>query len=166
MNLGLSKDLKIEFPDIVPIKRPLVTINPKIETDCIVGFAEGEGCFFIKLAKNIINSKYQITSGFQITQYNRDVELITNLTTIFGCGRVERHYAGPALNFIVTKLTDLNQKIIPFFEKNSLKGSKFKNFLDFCKVVELINNKSHLTENGLEEILKIKSGMNSLRKNI
>jgi hypothetical protein len=32
--------------------------------------------------------------------------------------------------------------------------------MDFCKVVELMKNKAHLTSEGLEDIRKIKSRMN------
>jgi hypothetical protein len=35
--------------------------------------------------------------------------------------------------------------------------------MDFGKVVELMKNKAHLTSEGLEEIRKIKSGMNTGR---
>jgi len=38
------------------------------------------------------------------------------------------------------------------------------NYLDFCKVAELMNEKAHLTEEGLEAIRKIKAGMNTGRK--
>jgi hypothetical protein len=34
---------------------------------------------------------------------------------------------------------------------------------DFCKVAELMKNKAHLTQEGLNQILKIKDGMNKGR---
>jgi hypothetical protein len=37
-------------------------------------------------------------------------------------------------------------------------------FIDFCKIAELLKNKAHLTEQGLDLILKIKNGMNKGRK--
>jgi hypothetical protein len=33
-------------------------------------------------------------------------------------------------------------------------------FNDFCKIADLMQNKSHLTPDGLEQIRQIKSGMN------
>jgi hypothetical protein len=40
---------------------------------------------------------------------------------------------------------------------------KIKDFEDFSEVVKLIESKAHLTEEGLEKINEIRSGMNSLR---
>ena len=42
-------------------------------------------------------------------------------------------------------------------------GSKLQDFLDFKCIVKLMASKSHLTPEGLNEIKKIKSRMNSLR---
>jgi hypothetical protein len=43
-------------------------------------------------------------------------------------------------------------------------GAKALDFLDFCKAIDLINKKEHLTKEGLNKIIKIKSDMNSNRK--
>ena len=44
--------------------------------------------------------------------------------------------------------------------KNIHFGFKKENYLDFKKVSELMENKAHLTLEGLEKIKQIKSGMN------
>jgi hypothetical protein len=62
---------------------------------------------------------------------------------------------------VVTNLTDVINILLPIFSKYPLQGTKKLNFQDFCKVVELMQNKAHLTSEGLEEIRKIKSGMNT-----
>jgi pentatricopeptide repeat protein len=66
---------------------------------------------------------------------------MNSLVTFFGCGRVEPYYLGSAVNFVVTKFSDITEKIIPFFDKYPLRGSKAKDFSDFCKVVELMKKK-------------------------
>jgi hypothetical protein len=43
-------------------------------------------------------------------------------------------------------------------------GDKVRNFEDFKKVSNLITKKSHLTKEGLDKILTIKSNMNFNRK--
>jgi hypothetical protein len=78
----------------------------------------------------------------------------------FNCGRVYR--SKEAFTFQVTKFSDLNKKIIPFFVKYPIKGIKARDFED-CKVAELMQNKVHLTKEGLELICKIKAGMNTGR---
>jgi hypothetical protein len=42
-------------------------------------------------------------------------------------------------------------------------GVKVLDFLSFCKVVELMHNRMHLTEQGLEQIRSIQSEMNKKR---
>ena len=64
----------------------------------------------------------------------------------------------------LTKFSDINNIIIPFFEKNPLLGIKKLDFLDWCKIAKIINDRSHLTLEGLDLIRKIKSGMNTGRK--
>jgi hypothetical protein len=39
-------------------------------------------------------------------------------------------------------------------------------FADFCRVVDLMAKKAHLTQEGLNQILFIKSGMNTARDNL
>jgi hypothetical protein len=53
--------------------------------------------------------------------------------------------------------------VIPIFEEFKLHGVKSKNFEDFKKVALLMKNKVHLTREGLDEIKKIKGGMNKNR---
>jgi hypothetical protein len=63
-------------------------------------------------------------------------------------------------------LSDIVEKIIPFFNKYQLEGAKALDFADFCKVAELMKNKDHLNQVGLEQIRKIKVGMNTGRQNV
>ena len=80
---------------------------------------------------------------FQITQHSRDEQLMITLIKYFDCGRVYKNIN--TFEFHVTKLSDLNEKIIPFFTNYPILGVKSKDFEDFCKVAELMNNKKHLT---------------------
>jgi hypothetical protein len=59
----------------------------------------------------------------------------------------------------------LTEKIIPFFNKYPILGVKNQDFKDFCRVVSLIKEKKHKTPLGLDEILKLKAGMNLDRLN-
>ena len=54
--------------------------------------------------------------------------------------------------------------IIPFFNLYPLFGAKALNLADFIKVVDILKTKGHLTDAGMEIILKIKAGMNRGRK--
>lgn len=80
----------------------------------------------------------------------------------FECGNLLKKRE--TVHFTITKFTDLTQKIIPFFKKYSVLGVKSKDFADWCQAADLIKNKAHLTAEGLDQIRKIKAGMNKGRK--
>lgn len=80
----------------------------------------------------------------------------------FECGNLLKKRE--TVHFTITKFTDLTQKIIPFFKKYSVLGVKYKDFADWCQAADLIKNKAHLTAEGLDQIRKIKAGMNKGRK--
>jgi hypothetical protein len=63
----------------------------------------------------------------------------------------------------VYKFKDIYNKIIPLFNKYNIKGVKSFDFKDFCKIAKLVNEKTHLTIKGSNEILKIKLNMNKGR---
>jgi hypothetical protein len=46
LNLGLSGELKEAFPNVVPVKRPLVEDQVIRDSQWLAGFTSGEGCFF------------------------------------------------------------------------------------------------------------------------
>lgn len=165
INKGLSKTLKQAFPDVKPIELPSSvtefttqpeTINPYWAT----GFTEGEGCFFVIIHENKAKGYFAVRIGYQLTQHIRDFLLIKSLKYFFKCGRTEPSRKA-AISFRVTKTNDNLEKIVPFFEKYPLLGSKSKDFKDWVEVSKLIASKAHLTPEGLNKIKKIKSGMNS-----
>ena len=105
---------------------------------------------------------YYVRLEFKITQHIRDEKLFISFIAFFNCGRISKR--GEAIDFLVTKLKDLEEKIIPFFKKHPIRGVKALDFADFCDVAEMIKLKKHLTEEGLERIRKKKAGMNRGRK--
>lgn len=98
---------------------------------------------------------------FKLTQHDRDEQLIRSLTEYFNCGNVI--LARKAVEYRVEKFSDLTGKIIPLFTNYPILGVKSKDFQDFCIIAELMKEKKHLTREGLEQIRKIKAGMNSGR---
>lgn len=163
MNKGLSLQLKAAFPAVEPVPRPTVELKRPLTPDWLAGFVDGEGCFLV----NIQNSPThrlgcKVELRFQVTQHSRDILLMESLVGYLDCGKVFR--AREAVDFVVTKFSDLSEKIIPLFEKYPLQGAKSQDLLDFKIIAKLMKNKAHLTKEGVEEIRTIKSGMNSQRK--
>lgn len=107
--------------------------------------------------------KQAVSLKFILTQHLRDEELMRSFITILGCGRYIPRSTRAYGEFVVEKWTDINKKIIPLFENHKLFGIKRNDFEDFKKVANLMENKSHLTLDGLNEIKIIKSSMNKTR---
>jgi len=120
----------------------------------------GTGCFHVE-----INQQGNCKLRFTITQHSKDIFLLENLRKIFNCGAVRgRSLKSSVLDLKVSKFSDIYDKVLPIFSKYPLRGAKKKDFQDFYKVAELIYNKEHLTEQGLSQIRKLKSGMNRGRE--
>lgn len=100
---------------------------------------------------------------FQLSQHVRDEQLVKSFIDYFQCGHVGIRKDG-IVYFRVSKFYDIIEKIIPFFKKYPVIGEKSKDFADWCEVAELMKNRAHLTAEGLENIKKIKAGMNRGRK--
>ena len=94
----------------------------------------------------------------------KDKSLINSFITYLNCGYIVYNNNG-ICTFIITKLEDIINIIIPFFEKNPVLGNKALDYADFKKVAGLMKHKAHLNETGLVEIISIKSGMNRGRAN-
>ena len=127
----------------------------------LAGFTSAEGCFLVivKPSKTIYLG-YQTFLRFQITQHTRDKFLLTNIKKYLGCGRLREGKNVKFLDIEVQKLSDINDKIIPFFNKYPILGVKALDFADFSKVADLMKDKNHLNQKGLDKIRKIKAGMN------
>jgi hypothetical protein len=98
---------------------------------------------------------------FSIAQHSRDKLLLSKISEYLGCGYIPKGLTRPdGAEFVVYKFSDISEKIIPFFQNYLLQGVKLSDFNDFCKIADLMKNKSHLTPEGLEQIHQIKSGMN------
>jgi hypothetical protein len=161
LNLGLSDSLKVAFPNIIPVSRPQVKLQKIPNPNWLAGFISGEGCFLVNLFKSLsCKFGFQVKLEFSVSQNSRDSELLGSFSSYLGCGNVSLSSTANAVNFRVTGIADLTDKILPFFFKYPIEGVKAKDFDDFCKVAELMRSKVHLTSDGLEQIRKIKSGMN------
>jgi hypothetical protein len=68
-----------------------------------------------------------------------------------------------SVSLYIRRFSDIVNIIIPFFEKHPILGVKSLDFADFKKVVEIVQNKGHLTSSGFESIQKINSTMNLRR---
>lgn len=164
LNNGLSNDLSIAFPDIVPALRPETSL-PKIkDPSWLAGFTDAEGCFSVVRFKSPTSKHGEaIKLSFILTQSIRDEYLMKSLIEYLGCGNTSLDSRG-TIEFKVTNFSSIRDIIIPFFNKYRLQGNKNLDFSDFSEVVILMEKKSHLTKEGLDKIKIIQNRMNTNRK--
>lgn len=162
MNTGLSDSLKVNFSNVLPVPRPVVSFEGIPHLNWLTGFVDGEGYFYVKLVENKNSSTgFSVGLVFSISQHARDEVLLTKFIDYLGCGKIERASARPnGVTFVVYKFLDIKEKVIPFFQSYPLQGIKFMDYQDFVKVANIMENKGHLTLEGLKKIKSLRSGMN------
>jgi hypothetical protein len=132
----------------------------KLQTQWIVGFTDGEGCFFIGINKNsTMKQGLQILPEFTIVQHKKNIQTLYALKDYFQCGVVRTNH-GDRMCYRVRGQKNLVNQILPFFEKHPLKTTKQIDFKKFRRVVLMIEQKQHLNEDGISKIRKIKNCMN------
>ena len=132
----------------------------------ITGFTDGEGCFTISVINNP-TTKFgkQIFPEFVITQGAKSLKTLQLINRFFNCGntflnkRYDNHNEH-LYRYCVRSISDLKDKIIPFFEKFPLRTYKKNNFLIFKGVINLMSKKEHLKEKGWKKIIKLASQTN------
>jgi hypothetical protein len=168
LNKGLADRLKLAFPNIKPVVRPEIPIFSFLQATNLsninhwmAGFVSGEGCFFIHTSKSKTHKLgISVALNFFVVQNIRDSYLLASFAKIFGCGSFNIVEKSGIINFSVRNISDITDKIIPFFEEYNIQGVKAKDFNDFKEASVLMKSKLHLTKEGLDKILLIKSRMN------
>lgn len=169
INKGLPEKLKEAFPDVIPSLRPQISktsLDP-YSLDVkhwVAGFVTAEGCFYIKTSKSKTHKLgIGVALNFNVAQSIRDAYLLESLKQVFGCGSFYIAEKSGVGNFVVTNSSEIIDKIIPFFEEYPIMGAKGEDFRDFKEASVLLKSKAHLTKEGLEKIISIKSRMNFKR---
>ncbi len=132
----------------------------------IVGFTDGEGCFAVSINKNSTTKfGYQIFPEFVITQGEKSKDSLDAIQRYFGCGKIyiNRRYDNHRehiYRYCVRSMKELSEVIIPFFQRYPLQTGKRKDFELFVKVIGLMQERKHLTQDGFKKIVQIKSQTN------
>ena len=136
----------------------------KLDAHWVVGFIDGEGCFYVGVNPHPeMSAQFQVLPEFVVVQHQRDIQLLHALKDFFGCGVVRRNH-GERMAYRVRGLKQLEENIVPFFEKHPLKSVKRVSFLKFRDVLRLMKNAEHLNAQGIEKIRQIASTMNRGRE--
>ena len=138
----------------------------------IVGFADGEGCFSVSIFKNsTTKSGVQVFPEFVITQGEKSLNTLEDLQRYFNCGNIyinrrSDNHRENLYRYCVRSMKDLEDNIVPFFNKYQLKTAKNNDFVIFCKILILLKGKEHLNKSGLDNIKSLASTMNRRKTRI
>lgn len=156
---GITSELKSIFK-FYPIKLPVYNPDLKIlNYYWLSGFINTDGSFFFNIGK-------YITASITISQSINSYKLMKGLIDFLGKGNLSKPHLsktrGRVLDINISKFNDVLY-LTEQLKFTKLYGAKYLDFLDFCKGVELIKNKNHLSEEGKNKIIDLKKGMNQRR---
>ena len=136
-----------------------------LQKDWISGFIDGEGCFNISITKHPgVKVGYNVQLKMHVTQHINSVNVLYAMKEFFKCGSMVVHNKlADRMRYQITAIAEIQNVLIPFLEEHPLLTSKFLNYLDFKKAVDLVSNKKHLTLEGIEQLRILAKGMNTGR---
>jgi hypothetical protein len=133
--------------------------NNKLDPNYVTGFTDGEGCFYIGISPdNKSSSNFRIKLSFQIGLHEKDKDLLDLIKSYFGVGKVSK-LASNSVLYRVSSIDEL-KVIIDHFDRYPLITYKYKDYLLFKQAFELLQNKEHLSIEGLRKIVSIKASIN------
>ncbi len=139
----------------------------KINPYYITGLSDAESTFVISVyKKKDTKTKWQVQPVFAIYLDEKDIDLLKSIQFFFGVGVVVSRKATNSVMYSVNSLKDLTNVIIPHFCKFPLLTKKGVDFLLFKSAVNIIEQRKHLTVEGLNQIVSIRAAMNKGLTNV
>ena len=165
MGFERSYQIKIPSKQLNINKRNFSTLinHSKLNPWFVTGFSEAESSFGVSIYidKRIKGRLgWAVKPSFQISLNSKDINLLLKLQEFFDCGVIVNKNTRNESSFRVNSLQDLTNFIIPHFSNYPLLSQKAADFILFAKIVKLINNKVHLNEDGLQQLINLRASMN------
>jgi hypothetical protein len=165
---GFERSYPIKIPSkqltiiISTCQRQIFKLNPWFVT----GFTDAEGTFTVVIVKNNnLKVGWRILPKYQICLHARDYELLLHIQQFFGgIGYIHKPKTGNNKNlayYTVSNVKELTNVIIPHFMNYTLLTQKAEDFRWFKTIVEGLYNKTHITIEGLQEIINLKASLNN-----
>ena len=125
----------------------------------LAGFTDGEGSFNVSFRpRSDYKLPWKVSLCFNISQ--RDEVILALFKRHLGCGTMRQRQDG-VWYYEVNNFTAIVENVIPFFERfGFLSAKKKRDFSKFKQLAEMMRQGYHLTQKGIEEILKVRLTMN------
>ena len=132
----------------------------------VVGFVDGEGCFSCPIFRNQKTTLgWQVQPSFTVVQGASSRDVLEDLVKHFGCGKVyvnrrDDNRREDLSRYYVSRFQDLRDIIVPYFLDHPLRTSKRHNFDKFARIIDMMDQRVHLTVEGIVRIAEISQTMN------
>ena len=132
-----------------------------IHPRALSGLIDGEGSFCVIVDKQKTRKLgWRVELKFHLGLHIKDLNILYTLQeSLGGIGAIYLKQKRDLADFTIFSNKDLN-KLILFLEKYPIITKKAADYILFKQVLELVNNKDHLTVEGLNQIINIKASMN------
>lgn len=137
----------------------------KLNPNYIAGFIDGEGCFAISIGRHkTLKNRAEVKLEFEIELRADDKPILERIRETLGCGNIydlnyDRYGWAPHVKYKISKLSDLQERLIPFLRKYPLQAKKRDSFAIFCRAVRLVSLKKHLTVKGIQTFRMLQDKM-------
>nr|YP_010437016.1 hypothetical protein NQY40_mgp04 [Ulva meridionalis]UTA96490.1 hypothetical protein [Ulva meridionalis]UTA96550.1 hypothetical protein [Ulva meridionalis]UTA96608.1 hypothetical protein [Ulva meridionalis]UTA96660.1 hypothetical protein [Ulva meridionalis]UTA96712.1 hypothetical protein [Ulva meridionalis] len=152
-------------------KLPINT-NSVSEDPWLAGFIDADGSFGIRYTKKLPGRKRRVSCRFRLEQrmsdpktnqsYRNVLTLIANYLCTRLSTRIQRSTGKTYYKIEVSSLVGI-VILINYLNNYTLLTAKLLDYNDWYKVAQHVINKTHYTENGLDEIAAIKDAINRNR---
>lgn len=141
----------------------------KLPSDYISGLTDGEGCFALKFRRDIRHERkgspvyYYWSVEFAILLDQKDLPLLELVQKTLECGKISISKRGAA-RYSVSRFLDLEQRIVPFFEKHRLYGKKWEDFKLWGDAVSIIVSASQNKKFKVQKVEFSRDNLDRLEK--
>ena len=125
----------------------------------LAGFADGEGSFNVSFRPRAdYRLPWKVSLCFNVSQ--REKPILSQFKRHLGCGTLRQRKDG-VWYYEVNNLNAILENVIPFFKRfHFLSAKKKRDFAKFVSIAGIMRQGRHMTRDGIEEILQIRSDMN------
>lgn len=103
---------------------------------------------------------WRIQPFFQIKLNVRDLDILYRIKEFFG-GAGSITFEKNSAKFIITKLSDIVEKVIPHFDAYPLLIKKYADFALFIQIILILKQESPLSEQGFIKVLNFRYNLNN-----
>lgn len=132
-----------------------------LDPNFLTGFADAESSFIVLVLKEPKSKTgWTVKPRFAIGLHKKDIYILELIKShLGGAGNILKQ-GKDGVQYRIGSLREISKILIPFFDKYPLLTNKKADFILFKQIIDILNNKEHLTIEGIRKILTYKSSLN------